>query len=201
MKRCTLHTAAAGLLAVTLAGCASKAPPSVLLTLPSAAAAPPAPVAAGSSARVLVVRRAEIPEYLQTRHVRYRAQSSTLETWPGVLWAERLEVGVTRELAAALRDALPGWTICEASCAEAQPEISLSLHLRPLDFSRSRRALEAEARWSVSQLQPSPRVVASGRQREAVAAAADTPQAHAQSITQVLQALARTVADRVRTVP
>ncbi|MCM5679216.1 PqiC family protein [Schlegelella sp. S2-27] len=200
MKRCALQTVAAGLLAVTLAGCANKTPPAVLLTLPAAAPASPAP-AAGTSAKVLVVRRTEIPEYLQTRHVRYRAQSSTLEAWPGVLWAERLEVGVTRELAAALRDALPGWTICEASCAEAQPEISLSLHLRPLDFSRSRRELEAEARWSVSQLQPSPRVMASGRQRETVAAASDTPEAHAQSITQLLQALARTVADRVRAMP
>lgn len=197
MRRLAIAAAAA-----VLASCASNAPPSVLLTLPSAAGAPASAAAPKEGAgRVLVVRRVGIPEYLQTRRVRYRAQDSVVENWPGVYWAERLEVGVSRELAAALREALPGWTICEASCTQGEAEWSLSLELRPLDFVRARRELLGHARWTVVRMRPSPSVAWTGEHREAVPASADTPQAHARAITELLQGLARTLADRLNGTP
>jgi uncharacterized lipoprotein YmbA len=182
--------------ALLLGGCAGNGPPPVLLTLPAgpavSTAAPPTPAVARGT---LVVRRVAIPEYLQTRRVRYRADASTLQEWPQVSWAERLEVGVTRELAAALRRALPDWTICEGSCPDGQAQLSLQLDLRPLDLVRAEAALHASARWSLSQT--SAAALSVPEQFDArIPVKADSPQGHAEAISAFLQALATKVAKR-----
>ena len=93
-------------LSVLLAGCAaSPSPTPVLLSLPPAvtAAAPVAVPAASTSPALLAIRRVGIPEYLVARRVRYRADASTLAEWPNTYWAERIEIGVSREFVSALR--------------------------------------------------------------------------------------------------
>lgn len=128
-------------------GCASPVPAPVLLTLPAAA-----PAAAGASpppaaAPRLVLRRVGIPEYLASRRVRYRSDDSTLAEWPGTFWAERLEIGVTRRTAAALRAALPGWTLCEETCGDgAAPALVLQIEYAELDYRRATRAIGARGR-------------------------------------------------------
>ena len=182
------------LLALSLGACASNGPPPVLLTLPAGTSPTPAPTPTAASG-TLVVRRVTVPEYLQSRRVRYRADASTLQAWPGVSWAERLEVGATREFAAALRRMLPGWTICEGTCASGQAELSLQLDLRPLDFVRGEKALHASARWSLSPVSTTSAPY-NGHLEARIPAQGDTPQGHAQAISEFLQALAKAVAER-----
>jgi uncharacterized lipoprotein YmbA len=182
--------------AMIVAGCVSGGPPRrQLLTLPSA----PAPVAAAASApaaRVITLRRVELPEYLLSRHLRFRADAATLGEWPEAVWAERLEVGASRELAAALRARLPGWTVCDGSCADGGAgDLVLRVAFAPFDVQRATRRLQAvmdaqasagpATRWRV-------------RQPLDVALGADTPQAHAQAIADVLGRAADVLAARLR---
>ena len=105
MRRRLLCLAAA----TGFAGCASSDPPPLLLTLSSSAmvAAPSASASPASPQRTLMLRRVGLPEYLQSRRVRYRDSASSLADWPHTWWAERIEIGVTRELTEALRVRLP----------------------------------------------------------------------------------------------
>jgi uncharacterized lipoprotein YmbA len=182
--------------AMIVAGCVSGGPPRrQLLTLPSA----PAPVAAAASApaaRVITLRRVELPEYLLSRHLRFRADAATLGEWPEAVWAERLEVGASRELAVALRARLPGWTVCDGSCADGGAgDVVLRVAFAPFDVQRATRRLQAvmdaqasagpATRWRV-------------RQPLDVALGADTPQAHAQAIADVLGRAADVLAARLR---
>ena len=191
----TRSPALVALLALSLGACASNGPPPVLLTLPAGTSPTPAPLPSATNGTTLVLRRVTVPEYLQSRRVRYRADASTLQAWPEVSWAERLEVGVTREFAAALRRALPGWTICEGTCASGHAELSLQLDVRPLDFVRADKALHAGARWSLSHASTTSAPY-NGHLDARIPAHADTPQGHALAISQFLQALAKTVAER-----
>ena len=69
--------------------------------------------------------------------MRYRDSASSLADWPHTWWAERLEVGVTREMTEALRARLPGWTVCEASCVDgAAGDVVLRIDFQALDFVR-----------------------------------------------------------------
>lgn len=186
--------------ALLLAACASGGRPQ-LLTLPSAPApVPPAAAAATATpARVLVLRRVELPEYLLSRHLRYRADAATLGEWPGAVWAERIEVGVTRELAAALRARLPGWTVCDGACADGTPgDLVLRVGFAPLDVQRATRRLQA-----AFDAQASAGGVTAWRLQQRIdgALGADTPQAHAQAIAAALAAAADALAVRLRVAP
>lgn len=197
---------AALLLFAVLAGCASAPPAATLLALPSlgapgagAAAAVPSPAPAAEGAPLLVVRRPVLPEYLLARRVRYRADAVTVDDWPGVFWAERIEVGLTRELTAALRAQLPGWTLCEAECAAGNADVraqALRVELAPLDFRRDRRELytvvravlqspDGTLRWRIEQ----PYTLRAG---------ADTPQAHAAVLGELLQRVAADLGPALR---
>jgi len=171
-----------------LSGCASAPPARVLLALPTGAA--PANATAGaSSGPMLAVRRVSVPEYLETRRVRYRADDTTLSEWPNTFWAERFEISVTRELVAALRRGLPGWSVCEVTCPDQPPNLSLQVDLAPLDFMRASRRLELRARVTVS---GAPSTTAQMRELAVeIVAGADTPHAHAQAVTDALRALAQ----------
>jgi uncharacterized lipoprotein YmbA len=201
------------LLAAALAGCASREPRPTLLTVP--AAARPAQGASVSSitpvprqpGAVLAVRRLGLPEYIQARRVRYRADASTLAEWPNTFWAERIEVGLAREFQAALRQALPGWQLCDDDCSERNATLSVQVDLAPLDFVRSRLTLQAHARIVVSSLPAAsaggkpgtvaapPRPLLTLERNFELAASADTPQAHAQTLSDLLEALAFAVAE------
>ena len=178
-----------------LAGCAGAGGRPQLLTLPSA----PAPAASAAStlpARVLTLRRVELPEYLLSRHLRYRADAATLGEWPEAVWAERIEVGASRELAAALRARLPGWTVCDGACADGGAgDVVLRVAFAPFDVQRAARRLQAgmdaqasagsATRWRLQQSLD-------------VALGADTPQAHAQAIADALGRAADALAARLR---
>ncbi|MCW7536631.1 PqiC family protein [Aquabacterium sp. A7-Y] len=185
-----------------LAGCAGTRPAATLLTLPPAELRPAEAPAAAAPGPVVSVRRVAIPEYLLTRKVRFRANSSTLAEWPQTYWAERIEVGVTREFVSALRQALPGWTVCEASCNDRVAELALQVDLAPLDLQRSAGMLQSHARVSVSSTAAAapgaPRVQQLVDRRFEQPSGADTPQGHAQALTDVLEAVAQATADGLR---
>jgi uncharacterized lipoprotein YmbA len=179
-------------LAALLTGCVSPSPPPLLLALPTFAAAAPASATAtaGTAPRVLAVRRVGVPEYLLARRVRYRADAATLGEWPNTFWAERMEIAVMREFVGSVRRQLPGWSVCEASCGDLAPDLSLQVELSPLDFLRSAQQLQAGARIVVA----APGAAANTQQTQelslAVAAGGDNAQAHAQALADVLQRVA-----------
>jgi uncharacterized lipoprotein YmbA len=182
-----------------LVGCASSAPPATLLALPALAPQPAgAAPASAPNQPLLAVRRVALPEYLLARPVRYRDDASTLAAWPNTYWAERIEVGVSRELVSALRAQLPGWTLCDASCPDAQPSLALLIDLAPLDYVRRTQRLQGHARVTVASTGGSARTLQTLELSFEVAAGADTPQAHAQALSEMLQSLAQQVAPAVQ---
>lgn len=182
------------LLALLLAACAAPSPQVTLLTLPPRLdTPPPAPL---DTSRVLQVGRVAIPEYLSARSARYRADDSSLTTWPATVWAERLELSLTRDLAAALRTRLPGWQVCEEHCP-APASHRLSLDLTVLEHVRSRGELQAQARWS---WQPSARgaTAVAGQRSGLVRGLADTPQAGATAMANWMDTLAGAIAEQLQ---
>jgi len=185
-------------LVAALAGCAASAPAPVLLSLPHAGdAMAPVSAAAAVPAPTLVVRRVGVPEYLASRRVRYRADASTLAEWPNTFWAERIEIGVTREFVAALRQRLPGWTVCDATCDDGTPALSLQVDLAPLDYLRSAQQLEARARVVVSSVQAEPKLLQQREQGFRLKAGSDTAQAEAEAISELLSQVAALAAPAV----
>ncbi len=149
---------------------------------------------------MLVVRRLDLPEYLVARRVRYRADASTIGEFPHTFWAERFEIGMTREFADAVRQALPGWVVCEATCGERAPALNLQVELVPLDFWRSELRLRARARMSVSAVAGEPLPPKVGEQAYELVVANDSPQAYAQALAELLRAVARPAAGMVKDV-
>lgn len=141
-----------------LVGCGSRPPAQwISLPLPPEGVSKPDQLAQAAGLPsdlppMLVVRRVNLPQYLQSSNVRYREQASVLAEWPDVRWADRLEVGVTEHLMMRLRRNLPGWTVCDRHCpVDDGGAVLLQLDLAPLDYIRSERILRAEARWSLTQ--------------------------------------------------
>jgi uncharacterized lipoprotein YmbA len=203
----TAAVAALGIAALA-AGCASEAVPApVLLTLPNAAigmpaatAAPsPAPSASASApdAPLLAVRRIAIPEYLIARRVRYRADPSTLAEWPNTFWAERIEIGVSREFVSALRTQLPGWTLCEGNCSDRAPALTLQVEMVPMDYMRSAQKLQARVRVVLSG-GGTPRALQAQEWSYELPASGDTAQAQAQAVTELIRQVATATATLVR---
>ena len=201
-----LASTLASTLALTalLAACAASSPAPMLLTLPPAAqapaAAPAAPAAPSASAAspLLAVRRINIPEYLVARRVRYRADASTLAEWPNTYWAERIEIGVSREFMSALRSQLPGWSMCDTSCGDQVPALTVQVDLVPMDYLRSAQKLQARARITLSGAGVSPKVIQTQELAYDLPASADTAQAQAQTIATLLQQVAAATAPLIR---
>ena len=186
-----------------LAACASPAPAPVLLTIPpasvaAAAAAAPAPAASATPAPILAVRRVAIPEYLVARRVRFRADPSTLAEWPNTYWAERIEIGVSREFNAALRSRLPGWTLCDASCSDQVPTLALQVEMVPMDYLRGTQTLKAHTRITVTTGSATPKILQIAEASYELPSGADNAQAQAQTIGELIgrvAALAATTLD------
>jgi uncharacterized lipoprotein YmbA len=196
------HRLAAPLLtAAVLAACASSTPAPVLLTLPPALATPPAPAigpTASAPSPVLAVRRLNLPEYLVARRVRFRADASTLAEWPNTYWAERIEIGMSREFVTALRQQLPGWTLCDGQCGDQTPAFSLQIDFAPLDFVRATQKLQARARMSVTDGGAPPKVLRTAEAGFDIAAGADTAQAQAQAMAELVRQAAALAAPLVQ---
>ncbi len=183
-----------------LAACASPSPAPVLLTLPPATPlmASAAPAGSAATAPLLAVRRINIPEYLVARRVRYRADASTLAEWPNTFWAERVEIGVSRELVSALRRQLPGWALCDTNCGDAVPTLSLQVDLVPMDFLRSDKRLHAHARLVLSSGGVPARELNTLELAYELPVGGDTPQHHAQAISELIRQVAEAAAPFVR---
>jgi uncharacterized lipoprotein YmbA len=192
--------AAPALLVTLLAACASPSPAPVLLTLPptpgAAATTAPGP-SASASAPVLAVRRVGIPEYLVARRVRYRTDASTLAEWPNTYWAERIEIGVSREFVSALRQQLPGWMLCDTNCGDQVPTLILQVDLAPMDYLRSTQTLTARARFTISGGGAVPQVLQTTEKRYELAAGGDSAQAQAQAIAELIRQVAQASAPLV----
>lgn len=186
-------------------GACSTAPMPTLLSLPL----PPAPAAAaskvsaspasGASApRFLTLRRVNIPEYLQTDAVRYRNADSTLAEWPNTAWAERLEVGLTNQLALLLRQALPSWTVCDSHCPSMPTGQVLIVNIAPLDYVRSAGQLRADISWRITGPGSTPTPVHVGGGSSSTPVSPDTPVGQAAAMSQLLDQVAQDVASTVR---
>ena len=187
--------------AAFLAGCAASSAAPVLLTLPPVSALPSSgavPSAASASAPLLTVRRVGIPEYLVSRRVRFRADAATLAEWPNTYWAERIEIGVSREFVSALRHELPGWSLCDTNCGDQSPGLGLTVNLVPMDYVRSTQQLQARARITLSGAGTPPKVLQVKELSLETASPADTAQGQAQAITTLIERVAAEAAMMVR---
>lgn len=184
-----------------LVACASVPAP-VLIALPPAAATrlPARAAAAGAVPAVLLVRRLIVPEYMAARRVRYWDGVATLAEWPDTYWAERVEIGMAREFVAGLRRRLPEWTVCDASCGDTLPDLTLKVELLRLDVMRREQRLSASAQ--VQLLAPgasslrSPATTAWTRSY-AVPLPHDSAQGQAQAMSELLGELADAAAAAV----
>jgi uncharacterized lipoprotein YmbA len=172
----------------------------LLLSLPPAVTDAPAalPPTLGASAPLLAVGRIGLPEYELARRVRYRSEPSTLAEWPNTYWAERIEIGATREFVSALRQQLPGWATCETECAESTPSLALQVNIVPMDFVRSAKEMQARARIVVREGKGAARPLASTEQAYTLPASGDTAQAQAEVTTQLLRQIAKDAAALVK---
>lgn len=180
--------------ATLLVGCAS-APDPRLLSLPLPADLGQTQVA--DTHAVLVVRRVSIPEYLQTNRVRYRAADSILAEWPDVVWAERLESGLTDHLLMRLRARLPGWTVCERACPPAATAYVLALDLSPLDHIRSAGELRAQARWQITSRADGGKAALNGAQALVLPVATDSAESQAVTMGHMLDVIADDMAKQM----
>jgi uncharacterized lipoprotein YmbA len=188
---------AAALASALVAGCSSPTPAPVLLSLPPAVTEAQA-TATPASAPLLAVRRVSLPEYVVARRVRYRADPSTLAEWPNTYWAERIEIGVSREFVSALRRQLPGWSMCENDCGEAAPTLALQVDIVPLDFVRSAKQLQARARITLLAGSGAARPLAATERAYDLPASADTAQAQAEATTALIQKVAADAAALIK---
>lgn len=192
--------------AMLLAGCAGKSPPQRLLALPTPslpAAAPSdgspsaAPAPAPAALVLLQVGRLDIPEYWQSRAVRFRQGDQRIDAWPHTLWAERVEVAMSRHLAVELASRLPpSWQLCTDACrSDGVAAVRLLVTLPVLDYVREDRALTAWARWSFQGLaDPQARTFSQTLKAQAPA---DSPEGQAQAMAALIGQLAGEVAARL----
>jgi len=191
-----------------LAACSSVPPPGLgSLPLPQASTpsapslavlAPAPPASAASQPRVLTVRRIGIPEYAQADTVRYRLADNTQADWPNAAWAERLEVGMTNHLTLRLRQAMPGWTICDGRCPPIPRGLVLMVDMVPLDYVRPQKTLQAEVHWRVMGPDSATVPTARGDSAPSIPVAQDTPMGQAGAIGELLQRTAQEIAQALR---
>ena len=204
--RWRLALAAAAASTALLQGCANTPPPRKLLVIPSApqqalnsaaeanAERVAATVTSPSSARQSVaIAPIRLPESWQHRSVRYLSSDAQLLAWPGVVWAERVESGMTRRLAQSLRQIEPtlGWWLGEDLMAPRR----LLLDVQQLDVVPERRQMISMVSWRVIDRQA--RVLGWGTVSGSFDVTVDSPQGQAAALGQWLDLQAQWLAPRV----
>lgn len=174
-----------------MAGCASTTP-STLLSLPAASSATELSTvrAVRPSMPVLAVSRVDVPEYLVSRRVRYKIDSSTVGEWPETYWAERVEVAISREFHSALQLKMPDWRVCEANCTPLGAVASLQVAVLQLDYVRSERRLVGKVRLSLEDRSLAHLILRGEERTFQVIATSDTAQAQAQAVSELLRCAA-----------
>jgi uncharacterized lipoprotein YmbA len=178
-------------------GCASTPDPQLLsLPLPAEQAGTP-DAQTGQATSMLVLRRVNIPEYMQTPRVRYRADNSVLANWPHVVWAERLESSLTDHLLIRLRARLPGWTVCERACPASKAAYVLAMDLSPLDQVRAPGELRTQAHWQITWRGDSSGASHDGMRTLALPTPSDSAQGQAEAMARMLDVLAQDIARQI----
>lgn len=183
----------AAFVALSMAGCTSNTRAPVLLALPAlpvAGASQDGQQDANASIRVAAVRRLELPEYMVSRRVRYRADTSTLAEWPNTYWAERIEIAASREFHAALRTQLSNWRLCEGTCATEASAVVIQTHLIRLDYDRQERTLRSVADITLWGTGSAPQRLRSTVREYRIEAESDTAQGQAQAMSELLHRMA-----------
>lgn len=139
-----------------LSACGSTKSDVTLLAWPVLPDVASAPVQHWSPAEAakppIVVRRVQIPEYLQSSRVRYRESNEILGEWPAMRWAERLEVSLTRQLVSELNRLQAPGSACDTACVGTPATHSLQVDYLALDHLRSRQQIQARLRWTLAPL-------------------------------------------------
>lgn len=140
-------------LAAALSGCASSPPARTQVIIPSlpplvatTASAPGGANAAPASAVTgVVLGIVGVPEYWQQRTVRYQGHDAVLAAWPNAVWAERVEVGMTRRLSQALRAQVPalGWWQAD----DLRAPLRLLVDVEQLDIDPQAGVLRSRVTW------------------------------------------------------
>lgn len=199
--------AASVALLMALAGCGSTQPERTWLSLPlelgspsTSTTAPTALTPTPPSRALPPIRllRVQIPEYLQSNHVRYRDSASTLAEWPGVRWAERLEMALTRQLGLQLHELGEAGWICEDPCHAQSEGGNLQVSYAALDFHRAQARLHARALWTLTPAPGSAGTLQQGQLRLSEAVREDSPAGQAAAMAQVNAAVARSIAQQLR---
>ena len=199
--------AASVALLMALAGCGSTQPERTWLSLPLELGAPSTSTTATTAltptppSRALPpirLLRVQIPEYLQSNHVRYRDSASTLAEWPGVRWAERLEMALTRQLGLQLHELGEAGWICEDPCHAQSEGGNLQVSYAAMDFDRAQARLHARALWTLSPAPGSAGTLQQGQLRLSEAVREDSPAGQAAAMAQVNAAVARSIAQQLR---
>ena len=199
--------AASVALLMALAGCGSTQPERTWLSLPLELGAPSTSTTAPTAltptppSRALPpirLLRVQIPEYLQSNHVRYRDSASTLAEWPGVRWAERLEMALTRQLGLQLHELGEAGWICEDPCHTQSEGGNLQVSYAALDFDRAQARLHARALWTLTPAPGSAGTLQQGQLRLSEAVREDSPAGQAAAMAQVNAAVARNIAQQLR---
>jgi uncharacterized lipoprotein YmbA len=109
-RRTTAATSALGILGFALAACGPAGPPPLTYVLGT-----PAPGAQSveplTGRPVIEVKPVLVPDYLDVSDILVRQAANVVAPSPTGRWGERLSVGVTRALAAALKRRLSGYIV------------------------------------------------------------------------------------------
>lgn len=185
---------------VVLAGCASTPPERTWLSLPLEMNPVTSGASGSASARTtpqLRLVRVQIPEYLQSNHVRFRDSAATLAEWPGVRWAERVEIGLTRHLAAQLNSVAGAGSVCEEAC-NAPPSVgTLQVSFMALDHDRPHARLHAQVSWALTPAAGSASAPRQGQLTVTEAVQEDSPAGQAAAMARVNALIARDIAQQL----
>lgn len=191
-----------------LAGCVSAPPERSWLSLPVESSVVGAPTAVSASVSVTTpaprstpqirLLRVQIPEYLQSNRVRYRDSATTLAEWPGVRWAERVEIGLTRHLSAQLNGVVGAGAVCEDACHVTPSVGNLQVSFVVLDLDRPQARLHAQVNWALTPTPGSASAPRQGLVRWTETVQEDNPAGQAAAMARVNAAVARELAQQLR---
>jgi uncharacterized protein len=109
----------------------------------------PEPVTVTQSGRpVIRLLPVSVPDYLDTRDILLRSGPNEVKASPTGRWAERVSVGVTRALAAALTTRLPGADVVSDQPVEP-PAQQIVVDVQAFEIGPDRKCL-LTARWTLS---------------------------------------------------
>lgn len=190
-----------------LTGCASAPPERSWLSLPIESSVVSTPAAASAPTGITPpaprgtplfrLVRVQIPEYLQSNRVRFRDSASTLAEWSGVRWAERIEIGLTRHLAAQLNGLAGPGAVCEDACNATPTGGNLQVSFVVLDHDRPQARLHAQVNWALTPTPGSVNTPRQGQARWTEPVQEDSPAGQAAAMARVNAAIARELAQQL----